>query len=41
MIGKNLQEAILKEINELKKETPEKLKAERYNKFRRMGVFCQ
>ena len=41
MIGKNLQDAILKSINELKNEAPEKLKQERYNKFRRMGVFCQ
>ena len=41
MIGKNLQETILKAINELKNETPSKLKEERYNKFRRMGVFCQ
>ena len=41
MIGKNLQEAILKSINELKGTAPEKLKEERYNKFRRMGVFCQ
>ena len=41
MIGKNLQEAILKEINELKDTAPNKLKEDRYNKFRRMGVFCQ
>ncbi len=41
MIGKNLKEAILKEINSLKNEAPDKLKEERYNKFRRMGVFCQ
>ena len=41
MIGKNLQEAILKAINELKDTAPDKLKEERYNKFRRMGVFCQ
>ena len=41
MIGKNLQEAILKSINELKDTAPNKLKEERYNKFRRMGVFCQ
>ena len=41
MIGKNLQEAILKEINELKDTAPDKLKEDRYNKFRRMGVFCQ
>ena len=41
MIGKDLQETILKAINELKNETPSKLKEDRYNKFRRMGVFCQ
>ena len=41
MIGKNLQEAILKSIDELKGTAPDKLKEERYNKFRRMGVFCQ
>jgi acetyl-CoA carboxylase carboxyl transferase subunit alpha len=41
MIGKNLQEAILNSINELKDTSPDKLKEERYNKFRRMGVFCQ
>ena len=41
MIGKNLQEAILKEINELKDTASDKLKEDRYNKFRRMGVFCQ
>lgn len=41
MIGKNLQETILKAINELKNEAPSKLKEDRYNKFRRMGVFCQ
>lgn len=41
LIGKNLQETILSAINELKKETPSNLKEGRYNKFRRMGVFCQ
>ena len=41
LIGKNLQEAILKSIDELKGTAPDKLKEERYNKFRRMGVFCQ
>ncbi len=41
MIGKSLQEAILKSINDLKDTAPDKLKEERYNKFRRMGVFCQ
>ncbi len=39
--GKNLQKAILKAIKELKDVEPEKLKEKRYNKFRRMGVFCQ
>ena len=41
MIGKNLQETIVNAINELKNETPSTLKQNRYNKFRRMGVFCQ
>ena len=41
LIGKNLQETILSAIDELKKETPSNLKEGRYNKFRRMGVFCQ
>ena len=41
MIGNSLKETILNAINELKNETPSKLKEDRYNKFRRMGVFCQ
>lgn len=41
MIGSSLKETILKAINELKNEQPDKLKEDRYNKFRRMGVFCQ
>lgn len=40
-IGSDLKATILKAIKDLNKETPEKLKEERYNKFRRMGVFCQ
>lgn len=37
----NLKETILKAIDELKTLNPEKLRDERYNKFRRMGVFCR
>jgi len=40
-IAGELKSTVIKAINELKKEKPEKLKEERYNKFRRMGVFCQ
>ncbi len=39
--GNNLKETIVKAMNELKKLPSDKLKEERYNKFRRMGVFCQ
>ena len=41
MIGKELKTAILDSINELKTVEANKLKDNRYNKFRRMGVFCQ
>ena len=40
-IGNDLKAAIMKEINELKSVEPNKLRDDRYNKFRRMGVFCQ
>ncbi|MCD7781004.1 MAG: acetyl-CoA carboxylase carboxyltransferase subunit alpha [Candidatus Gastranaerophilales bacterium] len=40
-IGRNLKETIVRSINELKKTEPQKLKEDRYSKFRRMGVFCQ
>ena len=40
-IGNDLKVAIMKEINELKSVEPNKLRDDRYNKFRRMGVFCQ
>ncbi len=36
-----LKKTILTSIEELEKIKPDKLKNERYNKFRRMGVFCQ
>ena len=39
--GNNLKETIVKAMDELKKLPSDKLKEERYNKFRRMGVFCQ
>ena len=40
-IGKELKKTILNAINELKDIEPAKLREDRYNKFRRMGVFCQ
>ena len=40
-IANDLRSAIMKEINELKNVEPNKLRDDRYNKFRRMGVFCQ
>ena len=40
-IGNELKTAIMKEINALKSVEPNKLRDDRYNKFRRMGVFCQ
>ena len=40
-IGADLKKAIMDSINELKTVEPNKLKDDRYNKFRRMGVFCQ
>ncbi len=40
-IGNDLKAAIMKEINALKNVEPNKLRDDRYNKFRRMGVFCQ
>ena len=40
-IGNELKSAIMKEINTLKNIEPNKLRDDRYNKFRRMGVFCQ
>lgn len=41
MIANELKSTISKSIKELKDIKPEKLKNDRYNKFRRMGVFCQ
>ncbi len=41
MIGNELKSTILKAIDELKDTEPNKLRDERYNKYRRMGVFCQ
>jgi acetyl-CoA carboxylase carboxyl transferase subunit alpha len=40
-IGADLKKAIIDSINELKNVEPNKLRDDRYNKFRRMGVFCQ
>ncbi len=41
LAGKNLKETIVSSINDLKSQKGEDLKKNRYNKFRRMGVFCQ
>lgn len=40
-IGNELKSTIIKAIDELKNVDAAKLKDDRYNKFRRMGVFCQ
>jgi acetyl-CoA carboxylase carboxyl transferase subunit alpha len=40
-MGADLKATILSAINELENVEPSKLREERYNKFRRMGVFCQ
>lgn len=40
-IGSELKNTIINAINELKNVEPQTLKDERYNKYRRMGVFCQ
>ncbi|MBQ9244797.1 acetyl-CoA carboxylase carboxyltransferase subunit alpha [bacterium] len=40
-ISNDLKDTIIKAIDELEKIEPSKLREERYNKFRRMGVFCQ
>ena len=40
-IGSELKTAVLKAIDELKNVDADKLRDNRYNKFRRMGVFCQ
>ena len=40
-IGNDLKNTIMSAINELKIIDGEKLRENRYNKFRRMGVFCQ
>ena len=41
LMAANLKDTILSSIDELKGIKAKELKAERYNKFRRMGVFCQ
>lgn len=38
-IGAELKKDILASLEELKKMSPEQLKNDRYDKFRRMGVF--
>lgn len=41
LMAANLKDTILSSLDELKPIKAKDLKAERYNKFRRMGVFCQ
>lgn len=41
LMAANIKDTILASIDELKGLKAKDLKAERYNKFRRMGVFCQ
>ena len=41
LMGSNLKTAILEAIGELEHKSAEQLKDERYNKFRRMGVFTE
>lgn len=38
-VGNELKNEILKSVEELKKMSPQELKEDRYNKFRKMGVF--
>jgi acetyl-CoA carboxylase carboxyl transferase subunit alpha len=40
-MAENLKEALIKSLNEFKNKTPDKLRAQRYEKFRNMGVFLQ
>ncbi len=40
-MAEDLKSALIKAIDELEKVKPNDLRNERYNKFRRMGVFCQ
>ena len=41
LAAKKIKKTIINSINELKEIKSDKLRDERYNKFRRMGVFCQ
>lgn len=41
LMAENLKEALLETLDELKPLSAEQLKEDRYNKFRRMGVFTQ
>ena len=41
LAASELKKTIINSINELKEIKSDKLRDERYNKFRRMGVFCQ
>ncbi len=41
MMSNELKSTIMSAIKKLKKISPDKLREQRYNKFRKMGVFCQ
>ena len=41
IVADNMKSAIMNALNELSKKTPEVLKEERYNKFRKMGRFVE
>lgn len=41
VVADNMKSAIMNALNELSKKTPEVLKEERYNKFRKMGRFVE
>ncbi|MBQ3641780.1 acetyl-CoA carboxylase carboxyltransferase subunit alpha, partial [bacterium] len=41
LMAERLKSTLIKAIEELKQIKPKELREERYNKFRRMGVFCQ
>ena len=41
LMADRLKTTLIKSVEELKAVKPKELREERYNKFRRMGVFCQ
>ncbi len=40
-MANNLKESLIKALKEYENMSPEKLKDDRYSKFRRMGVFAE